>query len=316
MAQPPVGSSLLFGALADSGRIKQRKNGSYRMVLKGIDDIDWFTDRPNRVAGEWSPKKLVKKWDGLFGDGDGPPNAQATFEVDGKRKLVTFEMFKPILSDSNQTLRFKIRGIGEKNKDMLTGLRNKRLSDASLFIDDALPYCFPNCRGAHLYKWDLTGKDLSGADLRSADLVKANLAYVDLGDANLYGANLALANLYTADLNRANLYAGSLRGANLFRASLKEANLSDMTLWDANLRDANLRDANLSYSELDGADLTGANLNGANLTYANLNLADLKGATSDLTTKWPTSFYWGNTTCPDGTNSNDPGNETCGFTPE
>ena len=43
MAKPPAGSSLLFGALADSGKIKQRKNGSYRMVLKGVDEIDWFT---------------------------------------------------------------------------------------------------------------------------------------------------------------------------------------------------------------------------------------------------------------------------------
>ena len=134
MAKPPAGSSLFFGALADSGRIKQRKNGSYRMVLKGIDVIDWFTDRPDRVAGEWSPKKLVKKWDGLFLDVE--PNAQATFEVGSKRELVTFEMFKPKLSDSNQKLSFKIRGIGKKNKDLLTGLRNERLSDASLFIDE------------------------------------------------------------------------------------------------------------------------------------------------------------------------------------
>ena len=49
MAKPPAGSSLLFGALADSGRIKQRKNGSYRMVLKGVDEIDWFTDHPDSV---------------------------------------------------------------------------------------------------------------------------------------------------------------------------------------------------------------------------------------------------------------------------
>ena len=136
MAQPPAGSSLLFGALADSARIKQRKNGSTRMVLKGVDDIDWFTDRPDRVAGEWSPKKLLKEWDVLFSDGAGAPNAEATFEVGSKRELVTFEMFKPKLSDSNQTLSFKVRGIGDKNKDLLTGLRNKRLSDPSLFIDD------------------------------------------------------------------------------------------------------------------------------------------------------------------------------------
>ena len=65
------------------------------------------------------------------------PNAQATFQMGSKRELVIFEMFKPRLNDSNQTLSFKVRGIGKKNKDLLTGLRNEQLSDASLFIDDA-----------------------------------------------------------------------------------------------------------------------------------------------------------------------------------
>ena len=140
MAKPPAGSSLLFGALADSGRIKERKNGSYRMVLKGIDDINWFTDRPDRVSGEWSPKKLVKKWDGLFLDVE--PNAQATFAVGSKRELVIFEMFKPKLSDSNQTISFKVRGIGASNKDDLTGLAGKKMSDVTLFVDNAYnSYC-------------------------------------------------------------------------------------------------------------------------------------------------------------------------------
>ena len=153
MATPSAGSSLLFGALAETGLIKQRKNGSYRMVLKSVDEIDWFTDRPDRVAGEWSPEKLVKKWESLFGGDE--PNAQATIEVGSKRQLVTFEMFKPKLGDPNQTLSFKVRGIGEKNKDLLTGLRNKRLPDASLFIDDSFPFsvrvrCLPHSQGANL----------------------------------------------------------------------------------------------------------------------------------------------------------------------
>lgn len=178
MAKPPAGSSLLFGALADSGRIKERKNGGYRMVLKGIDDIDWFTDRPDRFAGEWSPKKLVKKWNSLFGGVE--PNAQATFEMGSKRKLVTFEMFKPKLSDSNQTLSFKVRGIGKKNKDLLTGLRNKQLSDASLFIDDSLPACLPDCQGANLINANLPGANLSDANLSGADLTDADLAIAGL----------------------------------------------------------------------------------------------------------------------------------------
>ena len=52
MAKPPAGSSLLFDALANSGQIKQRKNGSYRMVLKGVDEVDWFTDRKEVCNGK------------------------------------------------------------------------------------------------------------------------------------------------------------------------------------------------------------------------------------------------------------------------
>ena len=139
MAKPPAGSSLLLGALAESGRIKQRKNGSYKMVLKGVDEIDWFTDRPNRVAGQWSLKKLVKKWENLFGGVE--PNAQATFDLGSKQKLVTFEMFKPKLSNSSQSLNFKVRSIGRKNKKLLAGLKGKRLDEMSLFVDDTSSYC-------------------------------------------------------------------------------------------------------------------------------------------------------------------------------
>ena len=83
----------MFGALADSGRIKQRKNGSYRMVLKGIGNIDWFTDRPFRAEGTWKPQKLLRKWEKYFSTSE--PNAQASFKVGEERELITFEMYKP-----------------------------------------------------------------------------------------------------------------------------------------------------------------------------------------------------------------------------
>ena len=61
------------------------------------------------------------------------------------------------------------------------------------------------------------------------------------------------------------------------------------------------------------ADLRGADLRGADLTDAQLAKADLTRATSDPKTTWPSAYYWHDTTCPDGSNSNDAGNETCGF---
>ena len=145
MAKPPAGSSLLFGALADSGQIKQRKNGSYRMVLEGVDEIDWFTDRPERVAGEWSPKKLLKEWDVLFSDDE--PNAQMSYTwttymdfvgaMKGRGNM-SFEMFKPFLNKKGNKLSFKVNGIGKKNRKLVESFVDRDIKDISLFIDDGI----------------------------------------------------------------------------------------------------------------------------------------------------------------------------------
>ena len=76
------------------------------MVLKGVDEIDWFTDRPYRSEGLWKPQELRQNWDSLFKDSD--PNAQASFKIRNKRELMTFEMFKPKYDGKKQVLSFKI----------------------------------------------------------------------------------------------------------------------------------------------------------------------------------------------------------------
>ena len=238
MAKPPAGSSLLFGALADSGRIKERKNGSYRMVLKGVDEIDWFTDRPFRSEGLWKPQKLLRKWDKYFASSE--PNAQATVEVGEEQEMVTFEMFKP--KKKSGKIIFNIKPLTDSGEDKLTGIQDIELSDISLFIDDA------------------------SAVSSTCYLTKADLTDAELGYANLIGATL----------NRAVLNDADLTGANLTGASLIDADLTK-------------------------ADLRDANLNGANLN----------GATYDSVTIWPTAEWWGNTTCPDGSNSDN--NPSCGF---
>ena len=49
-------------------------------------------------------------------------------------------------------------------------------------------------------------------------------------------------------------------------------------------------------------------LTGANLTNANLN-----GANCDSMSTWLTAEYWSDVNCSYRTNSNDPGNVTCGL---
>ena len=82
------------------------------------------------------------------------------------------------------------------------------------------------------------------------------------------------------------------------RADLSGADLSDAYLYGADLSSADLSNAYLYGADLDGADLSGADLSYADLRYAYLYGADL----SDV--------VWYDTTCPDGTNSDDNG-DTC-----
>ena len=238
------------------------------MVLKGVDEIDWLTDRPDRVAGEWSPKKLVKKWDVLFSDG--APNAQMSYTwttfmdfvgaMKGRSNM-SFEMHKPSVNKKGSKLSFEVKGIGKKNKERVAAQADRDLEDISLFIDGET-------------NANLSGANLSGATLTNIELTKANLTSTNLTDTILGNANLGSANLTNTNLTDANLYGVSLAGANL-----SDANLTSVYLADADLTGANLTDANLTGVTMTLTDLTGANLAGTILDDAG----------------------WKNTTCPDGT---------------
>jgi len=117
------------------------------------------------------------------------------------------------------------------------------------------------------------GKDLRGVDLNGADLSRVDLYRACMTGVDLTGADLSYANLHSADLRN---------------ARMSNVNLTPGYLFKANLTDADLTGADLRNAYLGGANLAGANLTGADLTAADL-----------------TDVTWNNTTCPDGTNSND-----------
>jgi len=104
--------------------------------------------------------------------------------------------------------------------------------------------------------------------------------------------------------------AVNLNDAELIEADLRYADLYWAQLYNANLSNADLRYADLENAELSYADLNGADLRYADLYYANLLMADLTGA--DLTGAGLTGVYWYDTTCPDGTNS-DNNENTCEY---
>jgi uncharacterized protein YjbI with pentapeptide repeats len=152
---------------------------------------------------------------------------------------------------------------------------------------------------------DLTRADLSTANLTDADLFRTNLTDADLSGANLTDATIKRSKLQGTDLGDATLTGivsgGAITGS---PASLP----SGWTMVGARVRylvgpTANLARADFYGADLAGTDLADANLSGANMTYANLTGADLSSA--DLT-----NVVWSETTCPDGTISNNDGG-TC-----
>jgi Bacterial Ig-like domain (group 3)/Pentapeptide repeats (9 copies) len=101
------------------------------------------------------------------------------------------------------------------------------------------------------------------------------------------------------DLSGDNFSGDNVSDSNFNMANLTGANLSGADASNSNFNKANLTDANLS----------GANLDGANFNMANLTGADLEGATVNGSTNF-NKATWSDTTCPDGTNSDNDGG-TC-----
>ncbi len=114
---------------------------------------------------------------------------------------------------------------------------------------------------------------------------------------------LVQANLSHTNYNGANFSNQDLTKVNGTNAQFQNVNFSNATLTQANFSGSNLSGSNFTNADLTKANLSNTNLTNVNFTGANLTQANLSGTTL-------TGVSWSNTTCPDGTNSNNDGN-TC-----
>ena len=115
-------------------------------------------------------------------------------------------------------------------------------------------------------------------------------AYTELMEGDWSGLSLVNQNMNERDLGRVDLSETNLSGADMSNVNLSESILFDTDLSNADLTGANLENTiivNFAGGSIEGADLSDANLNGL------FGLVDLSGATLS------------NTTCPDGSNSDD-----------
>ena len=168
---------------------------------------------------------------------------------------------------------------------------------------------YTNFNSADVGYGTFRGANVQGSAFLGAMLNSCDFYGTHANDAQFTNAVCDNASFYGARLNRTSLASARLRGAILTGAELTNgwangADFSFANLYGANLSNTDLTGANLENANFYGADLRNANLTDADLRNANLTGADLEN--SDLT-----RVKWGNTTCPDGTNSDTNGLGFC-----
>jgi uncharacterized protein YjbI with pentapeptide repeats len=207
-------------------------------------------------------------------------------------------------------------------------LSDQNLSDA-LAMNANLRHA--NLTRAHVNRANFTGANMTdtvwcGIHSFDTDVTNATLTNADMGVCG----PIALTRMkgLTSDQLRS-IHArfnnlGRLCGGTNVNPFLGSAKFSNVSLAGFDLTDFWLVGAHLSGENLDSANLTrawavGLDLSNATLTHATLTCADLSGANfadanltgaNDATSANLANARWSDTTCPDGTNSDQDGN-TC-----
>lgn len=135
----------------------------------------------------------------------------------------------------------------------------------------------------------LSNKDLSGAIFSNSSIN---------GDSN------QIPNLTGVILDRANLIFMQITQVNLANAKIRNADASNSVINNTNLSGADLSNSNFTSGAFVGSDFTNTNLTNANLTNTQMNEA------TNMSSANISGVIWSNTTCPDGTNSDNNGS-TC-----
>lgn len=135
------------------------------------------------------------------------------------------------------------------------------------------------------------------AVIPSGGLRGTNLTGKNYSGADLSGQNISGSNLSNGTFNNVNFSTANLSGSNGSLGSYTSSNFTS-----ANLAGGNFSGANFTGSNFTSAILTGANVSSANFTNVNFTGANLKGSSFHGATT--TGVTWSNTTCPNGTNSN------------
>ena len=202
--------------------IKQRKDGSYKLIWEGVEQVHWTTNDDDADEGYYNAKKYAKNFVKYYGKNSEVKAHKNCVTEDGATEACLFTISSIKYKGKSNTLICEIRPSNKEQAIKIAGIESTLPHENAVYITRRArwrPVWMPDGKRRHLEFANLSCADLSGANLSGANLSGANLSRVDLGGANLRDANLRDADLRRADLRRADLSGAVMTGVDLKRAA-------------------------------------------------------------------------------------------------
>ena len=115
MAKPPSDAPVLFDVQSESSTIKQRKDGSYKLVMKDVEKVHWVTDNDDAKEGLINAKAYARNFDEYYGK-NAEVSAYQTFTLaDGLKGKRKFSISDAKYDQKSKTLVYDIE-FRQKNK--------------------------------------------------------------------------------------------------------------------------------------------------------------------------------------------------------
>ena len=149
MAKPPSDAPVLFDVECDSSTIKQRKDGSYKLVMEGVERVHWETDDAEADDGYYNAKKYAKSYDNYYGE-DAEVSAYETFTLaDGSKEKCKFTVTDVKYKQKSNKLVYDITPKNKKQADKITGIESETQTESAVYSTERTrwrPDWMPNGR--------------------------------------------------------------------------------------------------------------------------------------------------------------------------
>ena len=120
---PPSDAPVLFNVQGRSSTIKQRKDGSFKLVINGVEQVHWQISDA-LVEGHYSPIDYASSFDSYYHTHLGVKSYQSFSVEDGIIEKFKFKIFNAKYKRKSGRLVYDIEPLNNRQLDYIIGIKN------------------------------------------------------------------------------------------------------------------------------------------------------------------------------------------------